>query len=284
VVGWRGEFVGDESETTVGEWMKARHSRDRVFLATKVGARLRDPAAIRDGSGEPDWNRVPADYEHLAANTIRQAIEASLRRLQTDHVDLYYAHIDDRSTPLEETLSALNDLVVEGKVRYIGSSNTRTWRLERARALSKARGWAAYIAWQQQYSYLRPKPDADFGVGVSVDPEQLDYLRANPDLQLLAYSPLLKGVYDSRQKRERYHAWALFDSDDTRARLAALSGVAETLGVTSNQLVLAWLLHHDPPVIPIVGARTLEQLEEDLSALNIGLTNDQVDTLSMASG
>ena len=222
----RGEFVGDESETVLGDWMKARSTRNRVFLATKAGARLKNPAAIRDADGAVYWDRVEADREFLSAPTVRKAVEGSLRRLQTDHIDLYYAHIDDRATPLEETLGAFNDLVREGKVRRIACSNLRTWRLERARRISAAHGWAPYTAVQQQYSYFRPKPGADFGVGVNVDAELLDYLRENEDLMLLAYSPILKGIYDDRTKREAYYNWAKFDNDDARARLAALTALA----------------------------------------------------------
>jgi aryl-alcohol dehydrogenase-like predicted oxidoreductase len=279
----KGEFLGDESETTIGDWMKRRGNRDRIFLATKVGARLRDPHGIRDEQGVPDWDRLPDAYEHLTATEIRIAIDASLRRLQADHVDLYYTHIDDRSTPLEETLGALNELVDAGKVRFVGCSNARTWRLERARRISAERGWSAYVAWQQQYSYLRPKTGADFGVGVNVDSEQLDYLRANRDIALVAYSPLLGGSYDDEAKRDSHEKWPLFDSEDARARLRVLTSVAASLAVTRNQLVLAWLLHHDPPVIPILRARTGEQLEENLGALEITLTPDQIGTLSSAA-
>jgi aryl-alcohol dehydrogenase-like predicted oxidoreductase len=279
----RGEFVGDESEELLAQWMKERGNRDKVFLATKVGARLKDPKRVRDEQGNQLWHLVTEEYEYLSPNTIRQAIEGSLRRLKTDYVDLYYAHIDDRTTPLEETLEALNRLVEEGKVRYIGCSNHRTWRLERARRISAAQGWASYVVVQQQYSYLRPKPGADFGVTVNVDDELLDYLRANEDVTLVAYSPLLKGIYDDRQKREAYYNWPLFDSDDTRVRLETLSKVARELGVTNNQLVLAWLLHHQPRVIPLLGASNLEQFEHNMKALDIQLTDEQMSILNGAS-
>ncbi|MEW5869838.1 MAG: aldo/keto reductase [Chloroflexota bacterium] len=277
------ESVGDESEILLGEWMRARRNRGQIFLATKAGARLKDVRMVRDAQGEINWPLVPQAYEYLSAPAIRKAVEGSLQRLQTDTIDLYYAHIDDRATPLEETLEALNDLVIEGKVRYIACSNTRTWRLERARNISAAHGWASYVGIQQQYSYLRPKPGADFGVGVNVDDELLDYLRANEAVTLLAYSPLLKGIYESEQKRSAYYNWHLFNSDDARARLKTLSQLSIELNASNSQLVLAWLLHHSPRVIPILGARTLEQYEDCMAALNIQLTQNQISTLNMAS-
>ncbi len=146
---------------------------------------------------------------------------------------------------MEETLEVLNLLVKEGKVRYIGCSNFRTWCLERASVVyQRGAGVSSYIAVQQQYSYLRPKPGADFGITVNVDDELLDYLHAHEDVTLVAYSPLLKGIYGDRQKREDYYNWQLFNNDDTQVRLESLSKMAKELGVTSNQLVLAWLLHH----------------------------------------
>jgi aryl-alcohol dehydrogenase-like predicted oxidoreductase len=204
--------VGDESETLLGEWMKERGNRCDIFLATKCGARIRDMGLVRNAAGEVAWENVPGAYEYLSTKAIRSAVGASLRRLQTDHIDLFYAHIDDRQTPLEETLGALNDLVVEGKVRYIACSNMRTWRLERARAVSAAHGWSAYVGVQQEYSYLRPKAGADLGVSVHVDDDQLDYLRSNPDVTLMAYSPLLKGIYDDERKRTNYYNWHVFNT------------------------------------------------------------------------
>jgi aryl-alcohol dehydrogenase-like predicted oxidoreductase len=280
----KGEFVGDESELVLGRWMKERRNRDSLFLATKAGARLPNPAAIRDTAGNVFWDRVPSSYEYLGAETIRQAVEGSLRRLQTDHIDLYYAHIDDRVTPLEETLGAFDALVRSGKVRYIACSNHRTWRVERARQISAAHGWATYVAVQNQYSYLRPKPGANLGVGVNVDDEQLDYLRANADVALIAYSPLLKGIYEDEQKRRAYYNWPVFDTADSHQRLAVLTALGAELGTTPHRLVYGWLLHQRrPAVIPIVGASRLAQLEEALGATDIRLTDEQMQRLTGAT-
>ena len=278
-----GEFVGDESENLLGEWMKERDNRNEIFLATKVGGRLKDPSIIRGEAGAPIWDLLPAEYEHLAPAVIRKGIEGSLRRLQTDHVDLYYAHIDDRDTPLEEIVGAMNELVQEGKVRYVACSNHRTWRLERARQIAQAHGWAQYVAVQQQYSYLRLKPGASHHTAVNGDDELLDYLRSNPEVALLAYSPVLQGIYDNAEKRENSWLWqSSFKSADSLARLEVLSKMAKELGVTNTQLVLAWLLHHDPPVIPINAASRMEQLEQNLAAAEIELTGEQMAVLNEA--
>lgn len=279
----KGEFVGDESENISGQWMNKRRNRDRIFLATKAGARLKNPQNIRDEDGNVFWDRQDADREYLAPHAIRRAVEGSLRRLQTDHIDLYYAHVDDRVTSLEEILETFNALIREGKVRYIGCSNFRTWRLERANQISAARGWAGFVAVQQQYSYLRPKAGADFGISVNVDDELLDYLRANEAVTLLPYSPLLKGIYNDPQKREAYYNWHLFNNDDASVRLAVLSKMAKELNVSNSQLVLAWLLHHQPKTIPILGFSNLGQFDHNLKALGISLCEEQMDILNEAS-
>lgn len=278
-----GQFVGDESETLLGQWMKEKNNRSQIFLATKVGARIKNVKRMRDGAGNIQWQYIPEEYEHLAPETIRRGIEGSLRRLQTDHIDLYYAHIDDRVTPLEDTLEALNRLVEEGKVRYIACSNLHTWRLERARNISSAHHWAPYVAIQQEFSYLRAKAGADLGVGVHVDDELLDYLRANPEVTLIGYSPLLKGIYDDPIKREQYYNWWVYNTDDSRARLAVLSEMAQAAGVSNSQLVLAWILHHQPAVIPIVAASRLEQFKHNMAALSIQLDEEQMARLNQAS-
>jgi aryl-alcohol dehydrogenase-like predicted oxidoreductase len=277
---WMGQqYNGDESETILGQWMKSRRNRDQVFLATKVGARINNLKRLHDPDGDMLWDLIPEAYEYLSPKTIRKGVEDSLRRLQTDYIDLYYAHIDDRATPLEETLAALNQLVEEGKVRQIGCSNIRTWRMERARQISARKGWASYVAVQQQYSYLRTKSSVEIG---DTDAELLDYLAANDDLMLLAYSPILKGIYNQKEKREAYYNWHLFDNKDSYIRLAALSELAKDFGVTNNNLVLAWLMHQ-PKVIPIIGFSKKEQYLENIESIKIQLTAEQMEFLNSAS-
>jgi aryl-alcohol dehydrogenase-like predicted oxidoreductase len=255
---------GGQSEEVLGRWMRAGGHRDEVFLATKGSGMPADSPELWAEDGTPNWDLARRTFAGAGAQTLRDALDGSLRRLGTDHVDLYYVHVDDRSTPLEETLEALDGLVRAGKTRFIGWSNVRTWRLERIRQLCARNGWVAPVALQQQHSYLRPAGGYD-GVSI-VDGEQLDYLSEHRDLSLVAYSPIAKGVYD-RPERPLSPAYA---GPDSEARLAVLREVAADAGVTPNQLVLAWLMAQDsPPVIPLIGPRTGEQLDDLLPALDI---------------
>ncbi|GAB1513990.1 aldo/keto reductase [Actinophytocola sp. KF-1] len=257
--------TGGESETVLGRWLAARGNRDRVFLSTKGSAWVSDPDRYRDKPGRPV-------YAGAGAATLRAALEGSLRRLGTDHVDLYYVHVDDLATPLEETLETLAGFVAEGKVRHIGWSNVRTWRLERILGLCDRHGWPAPVALQQQHSYLRPAPGANF-LSI-VDDEQLDHLRANPRVSLVAYSPILKGAYDDPAAAAALPDYAGPDAD---ARIARVTTLAGDLGITPNQLVLTWLLHQtDPTPITLTGPRTPAQLDNSLAALDIKLTDEQL--------
>lgn len=249
---------GGESEALLGRWMRRRGNRDDLFVATKVGG---------------------APGEDLSRTAIRAAIDASLRRLETDYVDLYYAHVDHRSVALEETLGALGEFVAAGKVRHIGCSNYAAWRLERARRISDAHGLPRYCCIQQRHSYLRPRPSAGFGVQVVADDELLDFCSANPEVALLAYSPLLSGAYTvpDRAVPDQYLG------ADTDARLAALYHVARATGATVNQVVLAWLMATTPPAIPLIAASTEAQLDENLGTLALALTPDQLETLDAAA-
>jgi aryl-alcohol dehydrogenase-like predicted oxidoreductase len=260
--------TGGESETVLGRWLAARGNRDRVYLSTKGSAGVDDPDRYRN---QPERPR----YAGAGATTLRDALDGSLRRLGTDHVDLYYVHVDDLATPLEETLEALAGFVEAGKVRYIGWSNVRTWRLERILGLCDRHGWPAPVAVQQQHSYLRPTAGANF-LSI-VDDEQLDHLRANPRISLVAYSPILKGIYDDPAKRDAHPSMADYAGPDADARLARLTALAGDLGVTPNQLVLAWLLHQtDPTPITLVGPRTPDQLDIALGALDLKLSGEQL--------
>ena len=137
---WVDGCQGGESESVLGRWITARRNRRDIFLATKVGS-----------------NMPPRVPRSLSKATIVRQCEESLQRLQTDYIDLYYAHTDDRLTPLEETLEAFSELVKQGKVRHVGCSNMLAWRIVQARALSHAHHWAQYCCVQQRHTYLRPK-------------------------------------------------------------------------------------------------------------------------------
>jgi len=268
---WSGPgSMGGESERVLGRWLAEGGRRQRVFLATKGGAMLRNPAMHWNGAGEPDWESARRDFEGAGAATLQRSLDASLRRLGTDHVDLYYVHVDDWVTPLEETLEALGAMVRAGKVRHVGWSNVRTPRLEKILGLCRENGWPAPVAVQQQHTYLRPRPGGDHTS--IVDDAQLDFLRAHPELRLVAYSPILKGLYDDAAKRQGHWLMAPYAGPDSEARLEVLAEAARALGTRPTPLVLAWLLHaSSPSVVPLIGPRTPEQLEQSLAALAIEL-------------
>jgi aryl-alcohol dehydrogenase-like predicted oxidoreductase len=278
--GFRGSR-GGQSEELLGRWMRDHGNRDEVFLATKGSGMPAYSDELWDADGTANWELARRTFAGAGADTLRHALDGSLRRLGTDHVDLYYVHVDDPSTPLEETLEALAGLVRSGKVRHLGWSNVRTWRMERIRRLCERNGWPAPAALQQQHSYLRPKAGAD---SVSITGvEQLDWLRANDDVTLVAYSPILKGIYDDPAKRAGHWAMGDYTGPDADARVAVLTEVAAEAGVTPNQLVVAWLLHQtDPRVVPLMGPRTPEQFEDALPALDVKLSGDQLQRLDAA--
>jgi aryl-alcohol dehydrogenase-like predicted oxidoreductase len=276
----RGSY-GGHSESVLGRWLARTGRRDDVFLATKGSAIPRDLDTVFDANGEPDWAAAYRSFEGAGADTLRRNLDDSLRRLQTDHVDLYYVHVDDRSTPLEETLAALAGFVQAGKARYLGWSNVRAWRLAAIRQLCDRYGWPAPVAVQQQHSYLRRR--AGLNHASIVDDEQLDYLRAHDDLTLVAYSPILMGIYDDQVRRESHGKFTDYRGPDAEARLAVLAEVAAEVGFTPNQLVLAWLMHQrEPAVLPIMGPRTLAQYEAAMPALAVTLTDEQLARLDAA--
>jgi aryl-alcohol dehydrogenase-like predicted oxidoreductase len=250
-----GQWQGDagESERVIGRWRRSRGITDEVVIATKVGARTLVP-------GDPS----PEHWQGLGAKTIREDAETSLRQLGVDRLDLYYAHVEDRATPLEETVDALAALAEQGTVGLLGASNHATWRIERARAIARAGGRPAYQCVQQECSYLLAQPDR--GQLNLVTQELVDYA-GEEGLTLLAYSPLLKGAY----ARPGQAPPAGYAHPGNQARMAALREVAAELGATPNQVVLAWLLDGEPPMIPVVGASTVAQLDETLGALELRL-------------
>jgi aryl-alcohol dehydrogenase-like predicted oxidoreductase len=262
---WIRGATGDESEALLGRWMRERGNRNRIFLATKVGAR---PSVA--GGGPP---------EGLSAPVIERAVHESLRRLGTDTIDLLYTHVPDRSTPLEETVEALDRLVRAGKVRFIGCSNEAAWRVERARGLSLSRGWASFCCVQNRYTYLRPKPGA-VEPQVCISEELLDYAATTAGVTLLAYSPLLGGAY----AREENALPKEYATSDSGVRWKALSSAAEARGVSRGSIVLAWLMSGVPPLVPLVAASTVEQLRENLGAGSIVLDTGCLRDLTDAVG
>lgn len=259
-----------QSELMLGSWLKSRAKRAQVVIASKVFF----PA----GPGPNDTG--------LSRKHIYEQVDASLRRLQTDYIDLYQMHCWDASTPLEETLRALDDLVRAGKVRYIGASNYSPSQLMRALMLSQQQGWARFDCLQPEYSLLVR----------STEWELLPLCRAE-GVGVICWSPLaggwLSGKYrrgqapppDSRvgradrwddqpEQRESERTWRIVD---------ALWEVAEARGKTPAQVALNWLLSQPGVTAPIIGARTLAQLDDNLGSVGWSLSAEELARLNAAS-
>jgi aryl-alcohol dehydrogenase-like predicted oxidoreductase len=275
---WAKGTPGGQSEKLIGRWLARGGLRDKTFLATKGAGRIRDLDAVwPSGSDTADWSA--AKFVGAGAQTLRSSLEGSLRRLGTDYIDLYYVHVDDRSVPLEETLATLADFVREGKVRYLGWSNVRSWRLERIRNLCAANGWPQPAALQQQHSYLQRRPGLD--TASITDDEQLDYLRDRTDLTLVAYSPVLKGLYDiPPAERPGHRAMGQYAGDAAGRRLAALDAVAAETGYQPSQVVVAWLAaQRSPRVLPLIGTTKVARYLDARRALDLELTPGQLAAL-----
>jgi aryl-alcohol dehydrogenase-like predicted oxidoreductase len=262
---WANGTQGGESEELLGRWRRSRGVGDEIVIATKLGARPLAP-----GTSYTD------NAEGLSARVIRESAERSRDQLGMARLDVLYAHIEDPAVPLGETVEAFAALVAEGTVGLLGVSNHWAWRVERARSLAAAAGLPGYEVLQYHYSYLRPRTDLpgqlsrDGDLGV-LGGDLLSYLRAEPQLTAVAYSPLLNGGYVRPDKPLD----AVFDHPGTAARLAALQEVAKDAGATVNQVVLAWLIGADVPMIPLVGASSVAQLDESLAAVDLELTAEQ---------
>ncbi len=182
--------------------------------------------------------------------------------------------------PLEETLETFDALRREGKLRFIGCSNYRAWRIEQAREVSRRRGWAEYCCVQQRHTYLRPAAGTSFGAQLPVDAELADYCAAHAaDFLLLGYSSTLGGAYAGRPGRP---VPAQYAGPDTDARLAALGAVARETGTTPVQVMYAWMLQSTPVVLPLVSAGTLAQLDENLGSLSLTLSAEHLARLDGA--
>jgi aryl-alcohol dehydrogenase-like predicted oxidoreductase len=273
---------GGHSEQLLGRWMADRGVRDRVYLATKGTALISDLDGIWDEKGAARWDIAATRFVGASPAVLRDSLAGSLDRLQTDHIDLYYNHVDDRSTPLIDAVGTFASFVADGRIGAYGWSNVATWRLTQIRATAEANGWPQPAAVQQQHSYLRRR--AGLSHRSIVNDEQLDYLATYPDLQLVSYSPILKGVYSSPEKRAAdSYSMQPYSGPDADARLAAVDEVAKALGATGNQVVLAWLLaQHSPRVIPLIGPRTFDQYREAIEALDVTLTPEQLERLDTA--
>ena len=256
---WAPGNSGGESEAILGRWMAGRGNRDRIVVATKVGKL--------------------AGLTGLSAKTIRSAAEASLRRLGTDHIDLYYAHSDDPATPLDETLGAFDSLVREGKVRAVAASNYTASRLSEALEVSRAAGFARFEALQPHYNLVHR---AEYEGALS-DLCVREGLSCFPYYALA--SGFLSGKYRPGTSVEGARAGAAAKYLDDRGvrALAALDPVAAARETTVAAVALAWLLARPAVVAPIASARTPAQLAELLPAVTLRLTDEEVRRLDAAS-
>lgn len=253
-------YTGGQSEEILGKVIG--NDRDDVVIATK--------AFGPTGSGPNDQS---ASRRHLVA-----AVDGSLARLGTDYIDLYQLHRWDPTTPLDETLSTLEDLVRSGKVLHIGVSNYLGWQIERAVRYQEAAGYERFVSLQPQYSLVERL----------IEFETLPAARAN-GMGILAWSPLaagfLTGKYARGESAEGKGRFAQFvDNIDDRgwATLDAVRDVADAHGAAPASVAIAWLLGQDS-VVPIIGATRPDQMDASLAAADLDLTADQLDTLTTVS-
>lgn len=259
---WVEGHSGGESETVIGEWLKARGGRDAVKIFTKVGSDM--------GQGHND----------LSPAWIEKAVEDSLRRLQTDYIDLYQTHWPDPNTPQEETLRALDRLVQAGKVRAIGTSNHSAEQVAEALAVSEREGLAAYATLQPHYNlYSRATFEGP-----------LQDLAVEKGLGVITYFSLESGFLTGKYKTADQIVGAKredmlkgkFDERGVRI-LAVLDAVAQRNEATPAQVALAWLLAQPGVTAPIVSATTIEQLADTLKAATLELSAEDVAELTEAS-
>lgn len=247
------------SEQILGDWMAARGVRDQVVVATKAS---------------------PGTKEHpLAAGEIRAAAERSLRLLQTDRIDLYYAHYDDRTTPLEETLTAFDELVRAGKVRYVAASNYSAARLTEARETAQRLGVAGYAALQTHYNLMER---------TSYEAELCDVVSAQ-GLGALPYFGLAKGFLTGKYRAgeqidsPRAKGAAAYAGERGDRVLTALGEIARVHGVPMPAVALRWLADQPTVVAPIASGRTVEQLADLLPMRDLVLTDAERKALDEAS-
>ena len=264
-------YAGGRSEEIIGEAIK--HRRVDVILATKanfpIGKDINDKG--------------------LSRHNILRTVEGSLRRLQTDYIDLLYMHAWDEVAPIDESLRAYDDLVRSGKVRYIGVSNFKAWQLMKALSVSEARGWERFVAAQYQYSLVMR----------DIDYEYLD-LFAKEGLGLMPWGPLgggfLSGKYRPEHRPADYsegrlggmpehteEAWDRRNTERNWDILEAVGKIAQERGVPYTQVAIAWLKQQPTVTSVIIGARTFEQLKDNLGAADLSLTSDEQELLDSLS-
>jgi aryl-alcohol dehydrogenase-like predicted oxidoreductase len=262
---WAPGHTGGESEAVIGRWLKASGKRDRVVLATKVGKPMGD-----EGSGKTGLSR----------RWIRQAVHDSLQRLQTDHIDLYQSHDDDKATPLEETMAAFAELIAEGKVRALGASNFTAARLAEANAVAARLGVPRYECLQPHYNLVERK----------VYEDELEPLCRAQQVGVINFFGLARGFLTGKYRSEADLAQSVrgggvkkYLEPHPMRVLAALDGVAAELKATPGQVALAWQMARPGITAPIASATRVAQLQELLGAARLGLSPAQIAALDAAS-
>ncbi|MFF3485657.1 aldo/keto reductase [Streptomyces sp. NPDC002701] len=252
--------VGGASERVIGAWLRARPgARDAVRIATKV---RQNPLVAHS------W---PQSAEGLSARAVHAGVEESLGRLGVDHVDMLWAHAEDRGVPLDETVGAFGELVAKGVTARVGAANHAAWRVERARSLAREQGVEPWTALQLRHSLVQPRPLtplAEAGHRM-LAAEDLDLARSE-GLTVWSYSSLMWGSYVRADKPLP----KTYDHPGTTRVLAVLDDVARELSVTRNQVVLAWLMRQG--IDPIVGTSQVGQIEEALDARRVRLTDEHL--------
>ncbi len=265
-------YTKGTSERLTGEFIAS--DRERFVVATKYTLNTRPGASDPNAGGNHRKNMI-------------QAVEASLKRLCTDYIDLYWLHAWDFTTPVDEVMRGLDDLVRAGKVLYLGVSDTPAWKVAQANTLAELRGWSRFVAIQVEYSLARRDIERD-----------LLPMSRELDLAVLAWSPLAGGVLTGKYtpadlQKQRESRGGNVDPFDTSQRMVALSekklALAELVGAiakscerTPAQVAINWLLTR-PKVIPIIGARSLAQAQDNLAALDFTLSAAQLEQLDEAS-
>jgi aryl-alcohol dehydrogenase-like predicted oxidoreductase len=259
VIDTANRYTEGSSERIVGDLV--RGDRDRFVVATKYTLSM-------DGS-DPN-----ASGNHR--KNLRRSVEASLRRMDTDYIDLLWVHIWDPGTPLEETMRALDDLVRSGKVLYVGISDAPAWVVARASTLAELRGWTPFTGVQLSYSLLQR----------DIERELIPVSQAL-GLSVAAWAPLARGVLSGKFTRGQATEGSRITRDNISERDLAIArqvdAVADDLGVSSSQVALAWTRAHRTWVHPIIGARTSDQLADSLAGVELELPQEAVRALDAAS-
>ncbi len=261
---WLPGHTGGESEEIIGRWLKERHNRNKIILATKV----RHPMG-------PDPNDQGLSRKHIL-----EAIDASLQRLNTDYIDLSLMHAFDAETPIDETLRALDDMQRAGKVRYVGASNYPAWRLIEAL-------WSADVHGKVRFDLLEPHYNL---VNREEFERDLKSICEQYQIGVTPYSPLangfLTGKYSRNETPESARAGSImkrYNNETAWNTLETVQHIAKEIGSTPSAVSLAWLLAQPVITAPIIGANSVAQLQQNLAALDVRLTTAQLAELDEIS-